>query len=443
MYVNLTGGGEIIDNAVYEDWRIFKKIRCNRRRDARIVWLNPNAAQIFSEFGIDLPVKGEFQNLILEKFALSTDEGGHVTAYADYYGSTAIDSAVGSGRAATVEGVQIKGIGCTGLVAPGADWLHSHGLMSVEEALREAYFSKVAEDEFPGGAIPTIAVLELDEMFNDIGGAKLKRGLLLRPFVIRLCHLERAFSLGKGARPYFKSHHLEDIDRVVAWSSISGMTTRERIGRSAEMVGRQLAHAHIFHWFNGGFFPSNFSIDGRLIDFGSSRRVHSWRRMNFQTFGPVFGSELESMTKAFALMVLGVDYYLKRDLDARNADAVMRGGYKAQISYEYKHIAEMLNAGQGSATRCSLDVYDNFEFFFKKAQHASTTSLALSLEKEFTMKMFSIEGLWERYRYEDREFLQDFLNSCLEDAWCNERFADWLATRHQVFHWWKSNVSLS
>lgn len=425
------------------DADLFSEVQCKRRSDAKIVWLNRRASTILASLGIHVPGGRGISDFILEEFGVAAATGGELVAYADYYGSTAIDSSVGSGRAACINGVQVKGIGKTGLSPPRADWLHSHGFMSLEEAIREAYFSEIARSEFPCGSIPTIAVLELEEEFSDERGSPLKRGLLLRPFAPRLSHMERAFSLSNTSGRFLKTRHIGDIRRVEAWLCATGLASQETVERAAIAIGAQVAHAHVYHWFNGGFYLSNFSLDGRLVDFGSARRVVSWRAVGYQPLGPAFGSEIPSVKTAFGLMAAGINHYLGLSIDVPAAVSAIESSYINQVFREYSAISDRCALfGKHPIFNDMFSAVEAFQKSFSTAKYRRSAAEALLAERAFTTHHCGAEWRWDMCGREDRDVLQKTIYRMIASG---EEFdmGDLIKDVDPVTAWWKPHVLLS
>lgn len=286
---------------------------CIRRPATRIdgcavAWINK---RWFAEQGFDTRIASVVANIeseLIEKFAFQIDseerplEPGTVARkrsfYIDGYGSTGLVLYGGSGRAGVLDGYQVKGIGRTPFCGKDVDWYHSHGFIWLDEALREAVFSELARHEAPCGAIPTIAVLAVDESLQDPGGVWRQRALLVRPFEARPCHFQRALlHSGEGGKARGFEHEW-DVNRVT-----SNVKTQEvfhdihggdAVRRIAKNYGSQAAYAHVAGWFHGGFSSSNLTMSGKYIDFGSARFVSTLCGRHYENFGQTYGSELES-----------------------------------------------------------------------------------------------------------------------------------------------------
>src|SRR5206468_820219 len=109
-----------------------------------------------------------------------------LTFHADRYGATSGSAHGGSGRVGTNGPFNVKGLGRTPLASTMSDWQHSHGCLWLEEAVREAIYSEVADAEFPHGAVPVVAIIGTGIRHELEDGAVGERALLVRPSFLRL-----------------------------------------------------------------------------------------------------------------------------------------------------------------------------------------------------------------------------------------------------------------
>jgi hypothetical protein len=264
-----------------------------RLRQASILWIN---YRWFLERQIDIArddVRERVSNWLLDEFAWMIPEDGDPpgaftnarrTLHADRYGSsTGRTVHGGSGRVATIGRYQAKGVGVTPLVGAGGDAEHATGRCSVEESIREAIFSEVAAVEFPHGAIPLVAIL----------GTGLERAIAVRPAVLRIAHAERAPLFMRSRTGYINSQR-DDARRtrevVEHWSTPD---LPELVCRIAE----QVAFGQVHRLFNGGYFSSNVSAEGALLDFGGMRALPNWVKARNLDVVVGFGDEMKVVNK--------------------------------------------------------------------------------------------------------------------------------------------------
>jgi hypothetical protein len=258
---------------------------------------------------------------VIEQFAFSIPQahdqpewysGVRKTFFADRYGGHGIGPNGGSGRCAVAGTFQVKGIGRTPLVGVGLDYSHSHGSMTLEEALREAVFAEVAAQEMPLGAIPVIAVIAT--------GTKLpwgeRKALLVRPNFFRASYLQRAVY----HRPNVgvASDYRADVARVKvmvdaalepAPGSFNLGLRADPIGDFARNVAVQMAFAHVQRLYFGVCSTSNLSLKGEVVDFGSARSQLNWTSAVSMELAPAFGAE---DLELFRESLRDVLFYLRR-----------------------------------------------------------------------------------------------------------------------------------
>jgi len=302
-------------------------------QQASVLWLNE---RWFRERGLDVGesiVRCRIDRWLIENFAWAaprredppTAYGSRTrTWYADRYGSSDGRSLHGgSGRAAVVGCFQAKGIGVTPLASGGSDWGHSHGCCSIEELLREAIYAEVCGVEFPHGAVPVIAVLETALQFTEgrpsaPDGVVMRRGIMVRPAVIRPAHAERAPCFRRSQQA-FVNRQPEDVQRtrdiVRRWSS----SDRDNNGENRDSVlfdlvrrvAQQVAFGQVHRLFNGGYFSSNLTIDGCLLDFGAARALPNWAYAQTIDHALGFGREMTIVDR----MIESLAFHFKKYAD--------------------------------------------------------------------------------------------------------------------------------
>lgn len=281
---------------------------------ARVAWMNE---RWFLSRGIDitdLSVRARVDAWLIERFAYAVPREGDPgdafkkaarTFHADRYGgASAVSKHGGSGRAAVVGRFQIKGIGRTPLASEDVDWVHSHGCASLEEALREAIYGEVLAAESPLGAVPVIAILDtglfysrpVPEMPQD---ELLRRAIIVRPAFVRPAHAERA--------PMFRAdgqagggNQVDDVERcrqfISKWldnPSDDGTYSPVPFMEFLRRLGRQIAFTQVHRLYTGGYFSSNLTVDGQLVDYGGVRPMRTWENARMTHHGPGFGDEFE------------------------------------------------------------------------------------------------------------------------------------------------------
>jgi hypothetical protein len=329
----------------------------HKLRNAKVAWLNQ---RWFLERGLNVvndEVRKRVEYWILESFAYLTPGGlTSVTAltkttkvvHADRYGSTGgLAPHGGSGRAFIEGCFQVKGVGITPLVGDGAKPGHAHGCISIAESIREAIYAEIASAEFPHGAVPVVAVLDTGLYFSSPDkGEKydqdVRRGLVVRPSIVRPAHVERAALFKRSLTGGQNSQQCDvkkSIDVAQYWVGRSGSTSSSVsplmlfIGKVAE----QAAFGQIHRFFSGGYFSSNLGIDGELIDFGNAHVLPDWSSARVLGHSAGFGKEMV----AIELMARSLDFHFRKyaipGSYCDNADSLIehaRSSYQAAFRKE-------------------------------------------------------------------------------------------------------------
>lgn len=291
---------------------LFVPFQVVRVGGATVAWLN---RRWFAEQGIEIwneSVRAQAEAWLLRNFAFvvpcAAHDGPRHTFMADRYGSTeGLSPHGGSGRVATRGCFQVKGVGPTPLVGKGVRDGHSHGCLSLAEALREAIYAEVAAAEFPYGAVPIIAIIDLGSNYSSPDRREkydqdVRRGLLVRPFVFRPSHIERAPLYGSGNDT--RLEQLADArraKRAYRWWKEQIATGDMRFavppGELFHRLGRQIGFGQAHRLFNGGYFSSNLSARGELLDFGNMHWLRRWHRARVLPHAPGFGDEIRILRK--------------------------------------------------------------------------------------------------------------------------------------------------
>lgn len=304
----------------------------HRLLNANVIWSN---RRWFLERGFDLTLESQrhrvFEWLIAE-FAWATKCVGvgkeTKLGYADRYGTTdGMAQHGGSGRVATLGRFQAKGVGQTPLVSHGVAPGHSHGCISIAEALREAIFAEIACEEFPCGAIPVIAVIDTGLYFSspnpdDRYDQNARRAILVRPATIRPAHAERA-PLFKRSVTGFINRQSDDVRRtsdvVAHWVSHRMDNTDTKMQSESEVLAafvraivEQIAFGQVHRLFSGGYFSSNVSIYGELLDFGNTHALPNWASTQVHSVVAGLGDEIRLFKRVIASLAFYFTKYQRR-----------------------------------------------------------------------------------------------------------------------------------
>ena len=262
----------------------YAKFTARKLAHARVLWAN---FDLLREMGVDVPKEGltaGFEQQIVDAFGYAVprdfDPPGafaaqEKTMYADRYGGSGMGNNFGSGRAASVGRVQIKGIGITPLVGAGETFDHGHGGASIEESIREAVWGEINNRELPYGSNRVLAIIDTgtDTVWSD--GGKEPRALIVREDPLRPAHF---VPVGWGKGPLLDSDaertknaidHL--VDAVPADASAATIWEKFESGfkNYVDRVADQYAAAFARSLYHGATSVSNFELGGRYIDYGT------------------------------------------------------------------------------------------------------------------------------------------------------------------------------
>lgn len=329
----------------------------HRLASASVAWIN---RRWFLERGFDVVEESTLHRVnawLVAEFAWCVRSGSigfapqTRTLWADRYGSSDGRSPHGgSGRVATLGCFQSKGIGQTPLVGRGAKAGHSHGCQSLSECLREAVWAEIAGAEFPSGAVPVIAVLDTGLDFSspdahDLYEQNVRRGILVRPAVVRPAHAERA-PLFKHPVTKFINRQADDVRRtrevIINWAAASqgNCGAAEALGAFVRSVVRQIAFGQIHRLFSGGYFSSNVSISAELLDFGNMHALPNWSRAQVHSRCAGLGAELQLLSRLIGSLAFYFTKYeqggdpevLAKDLLTLAHEAYEQAWYRYSVS---------------------------------------------------------------------------------------------------------------
>lgn len=366
----------LASSSLYEESACFLPITVKKLERAKVIWVNRRLeTEIRKYFGVGL--EADVSELILSRLAytITSPESASSRLVTDFYGSSGVTFFGGSGRAAIIDGLQVKGVGKTPLVSPYTNWHHSHGSVFLAEAIREVFYAERIQAEIPSSVVPYWAIIDCCEYIDLPNGTREPRALLVRPFVIRPAHVERALGYGHAKGQFKRTFQLSDRRRVSSWVEFATTNLEFDLVEFSEKLGSACANCHVNSWFHGGLFSSLVDLDARVIDFGSTRRVESWLRVNYEPGEPAFGEEirygfniLRSIAFSFARyggMIFDVNQVLDR------------------FNYSYRNAAIMLLAGGASTTtKEDSGIFEVFIDHFNRAQICGSHDLAQTIANQ-------------------------------------------------------------
>jgi hypothetical protein len=369
-----------------------------RLRHSQIVWTND---RWLLERGVDMSlpnVRAEVEAWLLDEFGfaipLSSDP---IDAFMDesrifhadrYGGGNGSARHGGSGRVGTIGAFQVKGIGATPLVGDIDNWNYSHGCLWLEEGIREAICSEIAAAEFPHGAVPVVAIIDtgLAYLFED-GRIGERRALLVRPFVFRPAHMERAAMFAKSDET--RQAQLVDARRVKESVCIftSDGPARNTLGIKVNTleelvcnVAEQIAFGQVHRLFHGGYFSSNLGINGELHDFGSFRSLPDWGRSFAMDHIPPFGDEMRSLGQIIESLVFHIGKHcIAQETKPKKASLIALATDAIEREFANQVLALWdLTPEQGSSAKTLIDQTRAYYY----AQQARLRSYAQGREQQ-------------------------------------------------------------
>jgi hypothetical protein len=361
-----------------EEWgpRMLVPFQARQLRHSTVLWTN---RRWFFERQFDLARPDTRQRMeawLVDEFAYAIPRAGDSqsafthrakTLHADRYGSsTGRTPHGGSGRVATIGAFQAKGIGVTPLVGTGGDREHSHGCCSIEEAIREAIYSEVAAAEYPHGAVPVIAILATELSLPEPDPSK--RAIVVRPAVLRIAHAERAPLFMESLTGYRNSQP-DDASRtrdvIQRWIKHAVIGLPELVSRIAE----QVAFGQVHRMFSGGFFSSNLTVDGAIMDYGGMRALPDWRNARNLDGVAGFGDEMKIVDKMIESLAFYFAKYKPKHSAAPAFGAALRRC--AQQAHERAFARECLriwNVPADATAALGADIVQRLRHYFSSQQ---------------------------------------------------------------------------
>lgn len=307
----------------------FVAFEANRVRNAKLVWFNES---YFKEHKLSVPLvkddslnsknySEELQKWALDNWAYMVKTSNlppdfftekTKTFYADFYGGSGGDGingdpdSLGSGRAASSGAFNIKGIGRTPLASSDSPEVvasrgpqkgiykkikhyfsaghHLHGGSSLREAMMEAVWGELLNQELPHGANRVVAIISVPA---GIGYLNEPRALIVRENSIRPAHFMRTpGGYKKNAEKETRritqllSNLMNYLDVDISKAN-RGEVFKEKLmlmtKRMAETFATEYAHS-IFH---GATSPSNIEISGKALDHGPLTTLDGFTRATY------------------------------------------------------------------------------------------------------------------------------------------------------------------
>lgn len=281
----------------------FAPFEAKRLQKAQVVFRNDD---LLRDMGITIPGDEEILNELAYMVPQASDnkdlfvEGKGKIFYADKYGGTRMGSAYGSGRAAITGRFQIKGLGRTPLASPlepvakpkGKEWLsprivsdyvgdlihtwnHNHGKSSVREAIQEALWGEILNQELPNGANRIAAIISTGTYIS-WNGIKEPAFLIVRVNPLRPAHymLNKAKLIEEPQEEFERvanltsQNLLENLPKAPSETSKMDQKTllTLRLKEFTKRVGALYGTLYSRSIYQGSTSPSNIEINGQALD---------------------------------------------------------------------------------------------------------------------------------------------------------------------------------
>lgn len=209
--------------------------------------------------------------------------------YVGGYGGIGLNQNLGDGRSVIAGQFRIKGGARTPKVKMKAKH-HSDGSSILAEGIRESLVAKLVDFEMPYGALKTLAVILPNTMIGD--KKDLPRALIVSEDPLRYAH----YILNQKARELGGQYQIEDELRVKsaflkitealpkpAGLDLTGKTQQELfvigLNETIDRQATQLGYAWAHKMFHAATSPSNMTLDGRMVDFGTFSFLNSYVKL--------------------------------------------------------------------------------------------------------------------------------------------------------------------
>ncbi len=248
------------------------------------------AREILDRAGFAVPTKDEPASAFLNEFR---------TLYAIRYGGLWINYNFGSGRNAAEGALDNKGFGRTILVRPWADAGHSNGVMSLAEAVREAFWGNILHEMLPHGANRVLFIVTTGTLVNPTDKNSGARAMAFREDSERPAYWQRNWSVDSdNLTPEQRAFHTEG-DRKRIEALLPTLLRALPIPRNmpANATPAQILRAGLFEFIDRvclqyttvytrqtaltGISTSNVEISGKAIDYGAASGLIGFPKIQF------------------------------------------------------------------------------------------------------------------------------------------------------------------
>ena len=312
----------------------YVEVRAKKLSRPKLVYLN---IRYLKEMGIAVPETGvneSFLQQLYEEIAYVVpgpkDDPSLFTSeekifYADRYGGMGLNSNLGSGRAASIGQVQIKGIGRTPLVNPIASFDHAHGRAN-DEVINEAIWGELGQ-ELPYGANRVIAIIDTGTFTHWPDGGKEKNFIVVREDPIRPAHFLSNPSQVKIEANVDQKRVSENLGRLqqllphskkIEENSSIDQGMKEFVKR----IASQYAWNYVNRIFHGATSQSNIEIDGKMIDYGTMTSQPGYAPIMILDDNDAFGDTTEFKRELISNFTQGLPMNVSNEAFLQEFDSI-------------------------------------------------------------------------------------------------------------------------
>lgn len=247
----------------------------------------------------------------------------------DRYGGPGVGGNSGGVRCGLAGNIQIKGIGSNQLAGMTTDYWHKHGASSLQDCVRESIWGEITESALPYGAVRALAIIATGTAFDgEVADTKKKtavpRALLLREPSLRPAHYMRSIFCSPGPLMLDECSDVVRTTQAVKmfgrlrplFATVQGESTTQ-MGDLAYMLdeifkraAHQIAASRAKRLMHGSLIPSNYTVDGKWLDFGTITALGDFGRAIVAPGGKDLWSQHEQINEA----IVDLRFYLSKYL---------------------------------------------------------------------------------------------------------------------------------
>lgn len=256
-------------------------------------------------------------------------DSGVSHALAERYGGRGVGTNGGGVRCGIVNGIQLKGVGPNPLRGKNRDFFHSYGGASLNECMYEAIWSETLAPALPHGTTRSLSIAMTGERVPLLAPKPKQEpttpgAILCREPCLRPAHYMRAVDFDPIED---FSMYPSDVERTRAAIKTLPATLAEVFFDEFSTTGslpsdpfelivpiftraaEQIAAARAKRVMHGSLIDSNFSIDGRWLDFSTTSSVPDYAPLLISPGAPDFMQEERLLFQTIGDLVIYLEKY--------------------------------------------------------------------------------------------------------------------------------------